>query len=82
MAEFKKGVRVIARKFPDVPVYPVFLHGLGKALPKGEALLVPFFCDVFVGPPMTYQTEQENFMDTLRSELNVLAAEGEFPEWQ
>ena len=82
MAEFKQGVRVIARKFPDVPVYPVFLHGLGKALPKGEALLVPFFCDVFVGLPMTCQTEQENFMDTLRSEMNVLAAEGEFPEWQ
>ena len=82
MAEFKRGVQIIARKFPDVPVYPIFLHGLGKALPKGEALLVPFFCDVFVGAPMTYRTEQENFMDALRSEMNVLAAQGEFPEWQ
>lgn len=82
MADFKQGVRVIARKFPDVPVYPVFLHGLGKALPKGEALLVPFFCDVFVGSSITYQSEQNNFMDTLRISMNELATEGEFPEWQ
>lgn len=81
MAEFKQGVRVIARKFPDVPVYPVFLHGLGKALPKGEALLVPFFCDVFVGSPITYQTDQENFLGRLRTKLNALAAEADVPDW-
>ena len=82
MSEFKCGVRVIARKFPEVPVFPVFLHGLGKSLPKGEALLVPFFCDVFVGSPLAYRSQQDGFMDTLRSRINVLAAEGEFPEWQ
>lgn len=81
MAEFKQGIRVIARKFPDVPVHPVFLHGLGKALPKGEALLVPFFCDVVVGMPITFQSEADGFMDVLRNNMNALAAEAHFPQW-
>ncbi len=78
---FKQGVRVIARKFPEAPVYPVFLHGLGKALPKGEGLFVPFFCDVFVGEALEYQSVSQPFVDEIRISLNALAEEGEFPAW-
>ena len=81
MSEFKQGIRVIARKFPDVPIYPVYLHGLGKSLPKGEALLVPFFCDVFVGMPLSYAASEE-FMGDLRTAMNDLAEETDFPRWE
>lgn len=82
LGEFKTGVAHLARRYPQLPFYPVFLHGLGKALPRGEALLVPFFCDVFVGEPMTWNGDKERFMELLTSRMTALAAEGHFPPWE
>jgi len=82
LTDFKSGVARLAAEFPGVAVVPIFMHGLGKALPKGEAILVPFFIDVFVGEPILDITEREAFMNTLRARMDGLAAEGHFPAWQ
>ncbi len=60
---------------------PVFLHGLGKALPKGEAILVPFFVDVFVGEPVAWTGERESYMTAFREAIVNLADEGDLPAW-
>jgi 1-acyl-sn-glycerol-3-phosphate acyltransferase len=78
----KSGIARLGERFPDVPVYPIYLHGLGKALPKGEALLVPFFLDVFVGEPMRWGGERERFLADYRAAMDALAAEGNFPPWE
>jgi 1-acyl-sn-glycerol-3-phosphate acyltransferase len=78
----KSGIARLAERFPDVPVYPIYLHGLGKALPKGEALLVPFFLDVFVGEPMHWSGDRERFLADYRAAMDALAAEGHFPPWE
>ncbi|MGH8264205.1 MAG: lysophospholipid acyltransferase family protein [Steroidobacteraceae bacterium] len=82
LTDFKSGIARLAAEFPGAPVMPIFMHGLGKALPKGEAILVPFFIDVFVGEAIIGITEREAFMNTLRARMDSLAAEGHFPAWQ
>jgi 1-acyl-sn-glycerol-3-phosphate acyltransferase len=81
LGDFKSGVAHLARRLPDLPFYPVFLHGLGKALPRGEAILVPFFCDVFVGEPLNWNGDKARFMEDLTCRMTTLAAEGDFPPW-
>jgi len=82
LTEFKSGIAHIAAKVPHIPVYPVFMHGLGKALPKGEALLVPFFCDVFVGEPFSWTGDRVSFMKELTRRMNDLQSAGYHPEWE
>jgi 1-acyl-sn-glycerol-3-phosphate acyltransferase len=81
LKEFKSGLARLKERRPAVPVVPVFLHGVGKALPRGEAILVPFFVDVFVGEPVEWTGDRESYLDAFRSAIEHLAAEGDFPAW-
>lgn len=61
---------------------PVFLHVLGKSLPRGEGLRVPFFCDVFVGAPLPPAADRRACMAELETHVHALADEGRFPTWE
>ncbi|EFO30744.1 phospholipid/glycerol acyltransferase [Roseibium sp. TrichSKD4] len=82
MIDLKKGVSYIAERFPDVPVVPVFTHGLGKALPRGSWLLVPFFCDIFVGDAFNWTGDRASFMITLQERFQTLSKEKNFASWE
>jgi len=84
MSTFRKGIVRLAERMPAVPVVPVYLHGLGKALPKGDFVLVPFFCDVFVGEPLLWREHEDRrkWMEALVGRMNALAAEGNFAPWE
>jgi 1-acyl-sn-glycerol-3-phosphate acyltransferase len=81
LGQFRSGIAHIAKPHPEVPVIPVFVHGAGKALPRGESILVPFFCDIFVGTPLFWCGDRSEFMERLEHRFHELAAEGEFPQW-
>lgn len=52
MSDIKKGLYYVLKEHNDTQVTPIIMHGLGRALPRGEALLVPFNCDVIIGEPI------------------------------
>ena len=82
LSQFKSGIAHVAQRYAHVPIVPIFLHGFGKALPKGEAVLVPFFCDVIVGEPLPQGLDAPTFMSTLELRMQDLAAEGHFQPWE
>lgn len=51
MQAFKKGIGVLLQKFPHIPFIPVYLKGMGKILPKGSILPVPYDAQVYSGEP-------------------------------
>lgn len=81
MQALKKGIAHLAKEQPQVPVIPIYLHGLGKALPKGEGLLVPFFCDVYIGEALHGQPDIDAFMQQLGGAFDRLREEAKPRPW-
>jgi len=82
ISQFKKGIAHIAERYPNIPVTPVFIHGLGKALPKGDFVLVPFFCDIFIGNAFYLQSDKQEFMNSLSNQFEALSNEKKFAPWE
>lgn len=70
--KLKRGIHHLVQRYPETKVVPVILHGLGKALPKGEALLVPFNCDVIVGEEMTHGYDVNEYLASLTAQYENL----------
>lgn len=69
LGKFKTGIVWLVEQLPGVPVHPVRLYGLGKVLPKGDWLPLPFFCDAWVGETLRWQGDQPEFMAALAASL-------------
>jgi 1-acyl-sn-glycerol-3-phosphate acyltransferase len=51
MQAFKRGIGLLLKKRKQIPYVPVYMKGLGTALPKGRFLIVPFESDIYIGEP-------------------------------
>lgn len=76
MGQLKKGLYYLYRhSTTPMQVNPVMLRGLGKALPRGEALFVPFNCDVIIGERLANMDHAEDFIRQLEVAYDLLAKE-------
>jgi 1-acyl-sn-glycerol-3-phosphate acyltransferase len=79
MQEFKKGIGILLQKHPEIPFIPVYMNGMGKVLPKGERLLVPFDSYVVFGEP-TFRNSDEVEAIVKEVETEILSLKKQFIE--
>jgi 1-acyl-sn-glycerol-3-phosphate acyltransferase len=72
MGRVRKGICHLLRGREQTPVTPVVMYGLGRALPRGEAILVPFNCDVVIGEPIKFQGKASQFVKQLTETYDEL----------
>ncbi len=82
LSQFKKGVAHLVRERPHTPVHPLFMHGLGKVLPRDSLLLVPFNCDVVVGEAIFWNGGIAAFMKLLQTRMTELASKIHMAPWE
>ena len=75
MGLFHSGVAHVIKEYPQIPVIPVYMSNMGRALPKGEFIILPFICEVNIGTPIFPIGTKEEIMDTLRQAVVQLKGE-------
>lgn len=75
MGEFRSGVAHLIEKMPGVPVVPAYLVNMGRSLPKGEFIPVPFFCEIRIGAPLVLQGSRQEITRALEAAVRELAPE-------
>jgi 1-acyl-sn-glycerol-3-phosphate acyltransferase len=69
LSEIKSGIWYLYRDFPDIPVVPVYLNGLGRAMGKGQWFPIPFFVDIAIGRPLPWLSEKAPFRESIKDTL-------------
>jgi 1-acyl-sn-glycerol-3-phosphate acyltransferase len=70
----KRGIFYLAKSGQGVGVTAVVMHGLGRAMPKGDALIVPFNCDVVIGETYYPEDDAQAFIEELGRAFESLLA--------
>jgi 1-acyl-sn-glycerol-3-phosphate acyltransferase len=82
LGKFRHGISYLAQARPGVPIIPVYLHNMGKCMPKGAWLFVPFNCEMIAGPPADLSgVSAEDIPDHLRGLIEGLAMQTSLGRW-
>ena len=73
IGEFRSGVTRLIEKMPGVPVIPAYLVNMGRSLPKGELIPVPFFCEIRLGAPRVLAGTRQEIATALEAAVRELA---------
>ncbi|HXG66411.1 MAG TPA: lysophospholipid acyltransferase family protein [Blastocatellia bacterium] len=72
MGKFRSGVAHLLEQAPGVPVVPAYLVNMGRSLPKGAFIPVPFFCEVRLGAPCIIQGTRQEMIQELEAAVREL----------
>jgi len=64
-SEIKSGIWHLGQQCTDVPIIPVYMHGLERSMGKGQKIPVPFFIDVYIDDPIPFDNDKVIFKDAL-----------------
>lgn len=73
IGKIKKGLFYLVQDHPEIQVTPIVMHGLGGALPRGEALFVPFNCDVIIGKPLPQTENSSDYVKNISERFTDLS---------
>lgn len=76
-SEFKSGLWHLSRSLPEVPIVPVYMRGLGRAMGKGQRIPVPFFIDIWVDEPIFSHEDKAVFQNMLLQRFVILQEQAE-----
>ena len=72
LGEFRSGVAHLLEKMPEACVVPSYLINMGRSLPKGEFIPVPFFCEIRLGKPLRIQGNRREITALLEAAVREL----------
>ncbi|MBU2711300.1 lysophospholipid acyltransferase family protein [Zooshikella harenae] len=70
----KKGIYYLSQAHTECTVTPVFIYGLGKSLPKGEKIIVPFFSDIVIGQSIPAASNASDYIVNLQASFDQLSS--------
>ena len=58
---------------PEVKYIPVFMTGMGRSLPKGKMILLPYKASVYYGiPTLVKSTDTHEILDQITGDFEVM----------
>lgn len=69
---FKSGMFYIAQQNPELELVPVWINNMDNVLPKGFVVPIPLLCDLYMGEPLSYQTNEDKTAFLQRAEQALL----------
>jgi 1-acyl-sn-glycerol-3-phosphate acyltransferase len=73
MQPLKKGIALVLLERPHIKFVPVFMYGMGKALPKGDGIILPFTSIVKFGNAEKINTDSNKDEIILNIEQRLIA---------
>lgn len=75
MGNFRSGVAHLIEQVPDLTIIPAYLVNMGRSLPKGEFIPVPFFCEIRIGAPRVIEGSRQEITRQLETAVRELSEE-------